>query len=103
MGDISWIEKVIDVAESRGYARGKMEATSIALCQTGYGSRLASVVVYHSQSFLEVRRWLKQWRWRNSGDNPGSLYSQGSKLIHIERDDDGTLCCVALVSSYYDI
>lgn len=95
--------KYIERVKADAYEEGQLNATSISLGDFGYGSQRSSIVVKEFTSFLELRRWLKTYRWRRGGDNPGQLYSQGSELIRLYRTDEGSVKAVACISSYYDV
>lgn len=97
------IQKLLEIERSAAYEAGKQEAQSINLGDFGYGSCRSTLVVKYFYSFLELRRWLKIYRWRNSGDNPGQLYSQSSKLLALHHCDDGQLQAIAVIDNHYDV
>jgi hypothetical protein len=99
----SFIESLLKLERDKGFSEGVHSATSVRLPDTSYGACHSAVVVKSFKSFLEMRRWLKSYRWRYGGDNPGQLYAQSSELLYIMRGDDNEICAIAIVSNYYDI
>lgn len=97
------VEALVEDARSKAYEQGRNDAQSVDLGEFGYGSCRSRLVVKHFDSFLELRQWLKSFRWRRSGDNPGQLYSQSSKLIALHHTDDRQLQAIAVIDNHYDM
>lgn len=67
-----------------------------------YGETVSSVCVFRAESMLELRKQIRDRRWRKNGDNPGQRFAQSCELLKVIRGDSG-FNAVAIVSNHFDV
>lgn len=89
------VTQMVNRARLEGHSAGVYAAT--ALPEASYGATHASVVVLTGTSMLELRRQVRDRRWRRYGDNPGQAYAGSCDVVAVWRGDQDALGWVYLI------
>lgn len=97
------VETLIGITKDETRKEMEFEARAyLDVTPHNYGEISSSLCVMRAETMLELRRKIRDRRWRRNGDNPGQQYSQSCELLKVVNNG-AEYTAITIVSNHFDV